>query len=253
MPLPNDQTRRGPASGSVTSLGELAHVGRAGGVDAQAERSGRPGGARDVEVEHEVELLADPTRRKRSERLGARGVDGGEEVTFRLQSDGDHVDQVAVDQHERDLRLEPDRRLLAGRRAGVRTAVPAVTSKLVSDDEEVLEREGHVRHRGAGRVPLAAHHLQERDQPLLGDLVDLEQQLLAHEGEQLGQRHPRVAVVEVGPLRGEGGDAAPDLGDDVLELSVVEIRGHERHGFRLPGGRRGRPGFRGCWCAGCRR
>ena len=76
---------------------------------------------------------------------------------------------------------------------------------------------------------------QELELRRLRDLVEAEEDVLAEEREQLDQRDPGVARIEVRPLGRVDGDAADELVAELLVGAVVEDGLRERHQTRANG------------------
>jgi hypothetical protein len=99
----------------------------------------------------------------------------------------------------------------------------------------LLRPEGDRPRRRARRVERHVEQAQELEERRFRDLVEAEEQVLAEEREQLDERDPRVARVEVGPLRRVDRDALHELVAELLVRAVVEDRLWKRHQLRANG------------------
>jgi len=98
-------------------------------------------------------------------------------------------------------------------------------------DRVLLGHEGQMRGSRTGRLQVLAEELEELDVVLPRHLVHAELHLLGQPGEELQQRHARIAVVVVRPLLRVARNAQTEVVHDLLEGAVVDFRlfaGHQR-------------------------
>ncbi len=173
---------------------------------------GREEGDAPARQAHLAQVVGDPG--------GAAGAGAGEGPGHRWRAQG----QVA-------LAGKDDRRASLGAHRG---------HLGVGGDEQVVglrrrEVEGDRGLGGAGRLQAHAEQGEELEVELLRHLVDAVDQHLGHPGEELDQRHARVADVMVGPLRAVLRDHALGLIHEILEAAIIKVDRRQRHGYSSPG------------------